>query len=298
MFFAVRLDEGDIGLDSVWRCNVANQSTSKACLAHFASLAQGYGHTFLVASVLFHIPHSSRWIPDEWRSQFVLDDIELQRELITMTDSFTDELFDIGNSVDYLRFPVSRLLVDPERFPRDEDEPMASRGMGAIYTRTHDGRPLKSSGRSLELMNAYYHPHHSKLTEWTRRRLLTDDRCLIIDCHSYPSRPIPCDMNREPNRPDICFGTCHPHTPVELVAAAVEAFAEAGYSTAVDWPYAGTIIPLEFYGVDARVSSLMVEVNRKLYMDEKNGEKSESFDQTRIRVGNCLKAIVGNWTDR
>jgi hypothetical protein len=39
---------------------------------------------------LFHIPHASRLIPDDWRSMFVLDDIELWRELITMTDSFTD----------------------------------------------------------------------------------------------------------------------------------------------------------------------------------------------------------------
>jgi len=251
-----------------------------------------------VASVLFHIPHASRWIPDAWRSEFLLDDAELARELITMTDSFTDELFDIGNSVDYLRFPVSRLVVDPERFPRDEDEPMASRGMGAIYTRTHDGRLLKSSERSLELMNAYYHPHHAALSQWTQERLQTDGRCLIIDCHSYPSTPIRCDMNQEPNRPDICFGTSDPHTPSDLVAAAVEAFEGAGFSTAVDWPYAGTIVPLDYYGIEPWVSSLMVEVNRKLYMKEDLGEKSESFNLMRMKLQNCLVSIAGFWACR
>jgi len=249
-----------------------------------------------VSSILFHIPHASRLIPEEWRSQFVLNDIELSRELITMTDSFTDELFHIGDSVDYLRFPVSRLLVDPERFPRDEDEPMASRGMGAIYTRTHDGRPLKSNERSLELMEAFYHLHHAALAEWTRERLLTDGRCLIIDCHSYPSTPIRCDMNQEPNRPDICFGTSDPHTPSDLVAAAVDAFEGAGFSTAVDWPYAGTIVPLEYFGVEPRVSSLMVEVNRKLYMNETSGEKSGLFEPTMSNLQTCLRQMVGEWS--
>jgi N-formylglutamate amidohydrolase len=248
------------------------------------------------ASILFHIPHASRLIPDEWRSLFVLDDLDLQRELITMTDSFTDELFDIGDSVDYVRFPVSRLLVDPERFPRDEDEPMSSRGMGAIYTRTHDGRPMKPNERSTDLMNAYYHPHHAALTDWTQKRLLTDGRCLIIDCHSYPSEPIACDMNQEPNRPDICFGTCDPHTPPDLVQAATEAFESVGFTTAVDWPYAGTIVPLEYVGNEARVSSLMIEVNRKLYMDEATGSKSELFDQTRIRLQKSITSIVSKWT--
>jgi N-formylglutamate amidohydrolase len=169
---------------------------------------------------------------------------------------------------------------------------MASRGMGAIYTRTHDGRPLKSNKRWQELMEAFYHPHHAALTDWTRERLLTDGRCLIIDCHSYPSTPIRCDMNQEPNRPDICFGTSDPHTPSDLVAAAVEAFEGAGFSTAVDWPYSGTIVPLDYYGIDPRVSSLMVEVNRKLYMNETTGEKSETFAQTKAKLQSCLRQTV------
>ena len=243
-------------------------------------------------SVLLHIPHASQQIPGEWKSLFLLSDEQLNQELVTMTDAFTDELFDLGGRADRLEFAVSRLLVDPERFPVDADEPMAAKGMGAVYVKTHDCRPLKSDTSREELMNAYYYPHHAKLEAWVKRNLDRQGRCLIIDCHSYPSTPIPCDRNQDPNRPDFCLGTTEPHTPTSLVQGAVGAFEDFGYSISVDEPYSGTMVPLKFFGTDPRVSSIMIEVNRKLYMDEATGEKSEGFERTKTNLTTCLERIV------
>jgi hypothetical protein len=54
-----------------------------------------------------------------------------------MTDAFTAELFP-PSALEAQRFvfPVSRLVCDVERFPHDADEPMAARGMGAVYSAT------------------------------------------------------------------------------------------------------------------------------------------------------------------
>ncbi len=65
-----------------------------------------------------HIPHSSRSIPAEYRDQFTQSDQELGHELLMMTDSYTEELFAQGNELGSI-FPISRLLVDPERFADD-----------------------------------------------------------------------------------------------------------------------------------------------------------------------------------
>ena len=43
--------------------------------------------------MIFHIPHSSTAIPAEVRGSIVLDDVELDAEILAMTDHFTDELF-------------------------------------------------------------------------------------------------------------------------------------------------------------------------------------------------------------
>src|SRR5437016_3516768 len=131
--------------------------------------------------VLLHIPHASRAIPDDQLPTFLLKRDELDRELTVMTDAFTDELFDLGAATERLVFPVSRLVLDPERFLDNAREPMASRGMGAVYTRTHDGRPLRNSLDRKALIERFYRPHHEALTDWTARALSDHGRCLILD---------------------------------------------------------------------------------------------------------------------
>jgi len=61
---------------------------------------------------IVHIPHSSTYIPDRIRSQFVLRASALQQEINLLTDWFTDEIFGgLAGSNDVI-FPVSRLVVD------------------------------------------------------------------------------------------------------------------------------------------------------------------------------------------
>ena len=80
--------------------------------------------------VIFHIPHDSTVIPSEVRDQFVLNDKDLSREIITMTDHHTYDLIaSISSTSQIVKFPVSRLVVDVERFESDCDEYMAARGM-------------------------------------------------------------------------------------------------------------------------------------------------------------------------
>jgi N-formylglutamate deformylase len=53
----------------------------------------------------------------------------------------------------------------------------------------------------------------------------------------------------------------------------------------------GTIVPMAIYGNDKRVSSIMIEVNRSLYMEEATGEKSKGFDLVREQIQEVLKKI-------
>ncbi len=70
-----------------------------------------------------------------------------------MTDHYTDELFVSTDNLNEsaLVFPVSRVLVDPERFRDDSREVMSKKGMGAIYRHSHDGSPYKSFQDQLQL---------------------------------------------------------------------------------------------------------------------------------------------------
>jgi len=39
-----------------------------------------------------------------------------------------------------------------------------------------------------------------------------------------------------------------------------------GYTSVVNEPFAGTIVPMEYYHTNDNVKSIMIEVNRSLYM--------------------------------
>jgi len=90
---------------------------------------------------------------------------------------------------------VSRLVCDPERFPNDKDEPMAAKGMGAVYTHTSDGRPLRPAtfdqDERSDIMRRFFEPYAAAVERQVDLLLERFGRCLIIDAHSYPSQPLP-----------------------------------------------------------------------------------------------------------
>ena len=51
-----------------------------------------------------------------------------------------------------------------------------------------------------------------------------------------------------------------------------------GYSTARDQPFSGTIVPMKHYRKDQRVQSLMIEINRWLYLGEDFSVDSEGVE--------------------
>ena len=220
--------------------------------------------------IITHIPHSSRKIPDDVRDQFIVSDEALKQQLDILTDHYTDELFTVNHpEVVNLKFPVSRFVVDPERFDNDSQEPMAKQGQGVIYMKTTDLKPLRRSLKESErtvLLNQYYRPHHNQLESLVENALSAHGKALIIDGHSFPNKPLAVDLNQQANRPDICLGTDSFHTPQLLIDECAELFSHAGFSVEVNQPYAGTMVPLRYYGKDNRVSSILIEVNRRVYL--------------------------------
>jgi N-formylglutamate deformylase len=96
--------------------------------------------------MIFHIPHSSPHIPPEQGPKIILPAEQLAKELVKITDWFTDELFGchLEREDSVVTFGVSRLVVDPERFFDNHQEPMAKVGMGVVYTKTSSGARLRS----------------------------------------------------------------------------------------------------------------------------------------------------------
>ena len=243
-------------------------------------------------SIVLHIPHASKNIPDEYLKYFTLSKKDLQIEILKMTDHFTDELFNVSDdNIHQLKFPISRLLVDVERFEKDELEPMFKVGMGCVYEKTHDGNSLKNVEHIKdELINKFYKTHHENFTKIVDAKLKQSNKVLIIDCHSFPKYPLPYELNQEMDRPEICIGTDNFHTSEKLKNLFGELFEGLNFTVKYNEPFKGSIVPLKFYNKETHVQSIMIEVRRDLYMNEHSGEKNEKFDN----IKNILEKIIKN----
>lgn len=229
--------------------------------------------------ILVHLPHDSTVIPPADRADFLISASDLCLEQLRLTDWHTAALYAEGVPADSIvRAEVSRLVVDVERFADDRLERCAALGMGATYVRTSDGRPLRtlSPERRAELMARYYWPHHRRLDEAAAERLARFGRCVILDAHSFPTGPLPTQVDFSAPL-EIGVGTQPGHTSPELRALAEDFFRAHGFTVGVDIPFSGAIVPNRFFGVEPRVQSLMIEVRRDLYMDESTGARHGGF---------------------
>ena len=217
--------------------------------------------------VVLHVPHAGTWIPSWVRQRIVLDDAELDAELRRMTDAGTDvaaeHVMEATARPPWLVLNhLSRLVVDPERFP-DEREVMRQVGMGAVYARTAHGGVLREDDPDHErlLIRSVYEPYSRAVADVVQGRLDTCDAAVILDVHSYPAAPLPYELYPHARRPAVCLGVDDLHTPTWLLERAHKEFAAEG-DVAENEPFTGTYVPLRHYGTDLRVSSLMVEMRR------------------------------------
>lgn len=216
------------------------------------------------SSLLFHIPHASKHIP----SYDFMDKKLVDKEVDLLTDWATDEIFNLKNCNKIIT-PFSRVFCDVERLP-DEQEEMYEKGRGFYYTHSDDGQVIRDENKDFKqfIYQNYYLPHHNLLENWCDRILQKYGTCTIIDCHSFSETPLKSEFNQNAERPDICIGTDKLHTPKRLIFSLKNQFERLGFSVAIDKPYSGTIFPLKYCKKENRPNSVMIEINKRLYMKE------------------------------
>lgn len=226
--------------------------------------------------VLLHVPHAGTQVPGWVRARLLIDDAELAAELAALTDHDTDKIAAVA--ADRARVqpfqllnPMSRFVVDPERFP-DEREEMLAVGMGAVYTHGTRRQRIRADDaeHAAALLAAFYEPWGRAVRAAVDDRLSATGRAVLIDVHSYTTDPLPHELHADGPRPAICLGTDAAHTPEWLLDAARAAFAPVG-EVGVDSPFAGSYVPLAHHGVDRRVSSIMIELRRDIYLGDPAG---------------------------
>jgi N-formylglutamate deformylase len=261
----------------------------------------------LSGPVVCNSPHSGRSYPSRFLAQSRLDLATLRRS----EDTFVDELFSdvVKFGVPMMRAHFPRAFLDVNREPYELDPRMfdgrlpafantrslrVAGGLGTIARVVGDAREIYDRrlpvDEALGRIELFYKPYHRAL----RRLIVNAQRgfgsAVLVDCHSMPSNASGRD---ERPRADIVLGDRYGTSCAPSVTDVIEeALREFGYMVLRNKPYAGGFITEHYGDPGAGLHAVQIEINRALYMDEREYRKSSRFDPVRADLSRMISRLA------
>lgn len=244
--------------------------------------------------VIINIPHASIFVGNDFEKDFVLPMSDLDKFSKKMADFCADELFsETYEKTGALIARLSRVVIDTERFWNNKNEPMAKMGMGALYEKNEHGEIIRKISKTTRIRcRRIYLKYHRVLKALVAECLERFGYCMILDCHTYPAKPRQYDLDKRGKRPEICLGTDKFHTPRVLVNSFRKTFLNGNFSVEENTPFKGTMVPGGYFKKNRNVFSLMIEVNRGLYMNERTYAKKKHFKKIAKDLNVCIMGGV------
>jgi N-formylglutamate deformylase len=256
------------------------------------------------APLFFNSPHSGSVYPRTFLDMARIDLETLQRS----EDSFVDDLIAgvVGQGFPMMRAHFPRCYVDVNREPYELDPRMfegrmpsyantrsmrVAGGLGTIARVVGDAQEIYGRripvDEALRRIESLYKPYHRALRKLFGRLHSEFGTAIMVDCHSMPS--VAGNKDDRP-RPDFILGDRYGTSCAPIVCdTAEEALRELGYTVSRNKPYAGGFITEHYGNPSAGLHCLQLEMNRALYMDERQRTRTEGFG----RLAEGIEVLAG-----
>ena len=198
---------------------------------------------------------------------------------------------------------ICRTLCDVERMVND---PLEAEGYGIIYKRMLWRRmACGGAGSHVVFKSEFFDPTCKELLEYYVRyqfKLIDaiinsaykndkEKSVLLIDCHSFSSTPTAlCDPGSQENQVDICIGYNDDSTRSnqDVIDFIIKYFENFGYKVGCNTPFSHS----KTVGCPIPYHSLMIEVNKRCYMNEETLDKTEGFYRLQHLLQNLYYKIL------
>lgn len=223
-------------------------------------------------NITLNIPHSSiNGFSDGWSSYSTLF-----KDVKRLTDWHTDVLFKPESCIGAIPivFPYSRFKVDVERLVND---PLESSGQGILYTSSPSGCERTLTDAQRKQLMELYDLHHDLISR------SVEDGSMLIDCHSFSNST--CDTI------DVCIGYNEDETKPtqEIIDMVIDEFSRYVNRSriAINKPFSNSIVAHN----GKKHMSMMIELNKSLYMDENTLELNQSWYKYNSVLNSIYKKI-------
>ena len=259
------------------------------------------------APVVFDVPRSGTWYPCDFRPSAPFPDVHRGVSM------YLGELYGVvpqhGATLLQALFPNS--YVDANRHETDVDPELladawqgpgtlaptvkSKLGIGLIHSLAGDhplyDRKLAAADVRNRIEN-YFLPYHGELARIVGERHAAAGTSYHVSCHSMASIGGRSTLDAGSPRSDIDIGdlkgeSCKP----EMTQVVMAVFRAAGLNVTSNFHYAGAEC-IRRHGAPAQGRhSLQIEINRKLYMDERNFTKNAGFAELQQVLGKVAAAL-------
>jgi len=240
--------------------------------------------------VLISIPHGGHLIPDSLKENIMLSSLDLLDD----SDAFTQDIYDIGNSAEYVfKTDIARAIID---LNRSVDQYPPEYPDGVIKSHTCYDKQIYKMGmepdenKKKQLIHSYYLPYHDNI-----KRALAEKRiALALDCHSMAAIGPTNSKDKGGKRPLMCLGNVWGQTCSKLLIKRISncfccSFGFKSSDIQINQPFAGGYIT-QTYGKKSIIPWIQVEISRELYLSQQyfNRQTLQMMDNKRLNELNQM----------
>jgi N-formylglutamate deformylase len=258
--------------------------------------------------VVVDVSRSGREYPEEFRSNVPFT--VLHDNVSMYVDQLWGEAPRLGATMLYASFPsfwidanrneldIDADLVEGE-WPVPLQPTVSKRGLGLLKSKSRYGEPVHERkltvAEVMERIEKYHRPYYAELGQSIERLKARFGFVYQISCHCMSAVGAPTHPDPGKERPDFNLGNVGGKTSskafIEFVDATIRGL---GYSCSINFPYNGGELNSRFGAPDQGVESIMVEINKKLFMDVKTFKKKPEFAKVQGDVTRILQSIVNH----
>ena len=275
---------------SPFRLSAPVQGTDIPVLVTSPHSGATYSEAFLAASRLD--AHAIRQSEDMFVDDLFVASPEFGAHLLSAT--FPRAFIDLNRAP----YELEQMLFE-DRLPDhvDKKSTRASAGLGTVPRLVAENEPIYHGklrfAEAEQRIERIYQPFHAEMKRLTRHMVDKHGFAILLDAHSMPDiASHRAGRLSDGTSVDFVLGdrfgrACHPAL-TDWVKTQLE---KHGYHVAMNKPYAGGYIT-EHYGQPAQGQhALQIEINRTIYMDEKNYDRHHGYHIVQSHMRDLIAAL-------